>query len=119
MNPTLKRLIRPTVFLSLLWPSGALLADSSIALAAITGPRSQNPSTRVATRRADLGRILSVLELKMGGSTLPDKVKDKLSTLTDGQIRLIASLSNRVADEAHTPSGDIAFLLIAALIVFS
>lgn len=119
MKMSLKRLLEPTVVLPLLWPFGTLLADSSVALAAITGPRVQNPSTRVVARRADLGRILSVLEMKMGGHTLPGKVKDKLSTLTDGQIRLIASLSDRIADEGHTPSADIAFLLIAALIILS
>lgn len=119
MKMSLKRLITPTVVLPLLWPLGSLLADPSIALAAITGPRAQNPSTRVATRRADLGRILSVLEMKMGAHTLPGKVRDKLSTLTDGQIGLIASLSDRIVDESHTPSADIAFLLIAALIILS
>jgi hypothetical protein len=119
MRMSLKRLMTPAVVLPLLWPFGTLLADSSTALAAITGPRVQNPSPRVVTRWADLGRILAVLEIKMGGHTLPAKVKDKLSTLTDGQIRLIASLSDRIADEGHTPSADIAFLLIAALIILS
>lgn len=119
MKMSLKRLMTPAVVLHLFWPFATLLSDSSVALAAITGPRVQNPSTRVVARRADLGRILSVLEVKMGGHTLPAKVKDKLSTLTDGQIRLIASLSDRIADEGHTPSADIAFLLMAALIILS
>jgi len=119
MKMSLKHLIRPAVVVPLLWAFVSLFADSSVALAARTGPRFQNPSTRVVNRRADLGRILAVLELKMEGHTLPGKVKDKLSTLTDGQIRLIASLSDRIADEGHTPSADIAFLLIAALIILS
>ena len=119
MITTLKRLIKPTVFLSLLCPSGTLLADSSTALAAVASPRVQIPTIRAVNRRADLHKILSVLEMKMGGDPLPGKVKDKLSTLTDGQIRLIASLSGRIADDGHTPGADIAFLLIAALIIFS
>jgi len=119
MNTRLKRLIKPTVFLSLLCPSGTFLADSSTALAAVASPRVQIPTIRAVNRKADLSKILSVLEIKMGAHTLPGKVKDKLSTLTDGQIRLIASLSDRIADEGHTPSADIAFLLIAALIILS
>lgn len=118
MKMSLKRIITPMV-LPLLWLFGTLVADSSGALAAVTGPRAQNPSTSVVARRADPGRILAVLELKMGGSTLPGKAKDKLSALTDAQVRLVASLADRIADKGHTPSADIAFLLIAALIILS
>ena len=119
MNTRLKRFIKPTVFLSLLCPSGTFLADSSTALAAVASPGVQTPTVRAVNRRAELHKILSVLEMKMGDDTLPGKVKGKLLTLTDGQIRLIASLSGRIADDGHTPSADIAFLLIAALIIFS
>lgn len=119
MKTRLKQLLKPTVLLSLLWPFGTLLGDSSTALAAITGPRVQNPSTTVPTRRADLGRILAVLQMKMGTHSLPDKVREKLSTLPDGQLRLIASLSDRIAGEGQTPSADLAFLLVAALIILS
>lgn len=119
MKMCLRRLIKPTIVLPLLWPFATLLADSGIALAAVANPRSERSSTGVVNRRADLGKILSALETKMGSHALPGKVKDKLSTLTDAQIRLIASLSDRIAAEGETPSADIAFLLVAALIILS
>lgn len=119
MTTSLKRFIKPSVLLALLWSSPVVLADSSNALAAVTGTGPQSASARAVNRRADLGTILSVLEWKMGSDPLPGKVREKLSTLSDGQIRLIASLSERMAVGGQTASADVAFLLVAALIVLS
>jgi hypothetical protein len=55
----------------------------------------------------------------MGEQSVPDKVRHKLLVLSDGQIRLITSLSDRINDEGRTAGADIAFLLITALIIFS
>jgi len=64
----------------------------------------------------DTLKILSVLENRMVDQPLLEKTKDKLFTLSDGQTRLIASLSERVAREGNTTAGDIGFLLITVLI---
>jgi hypothetical protein len=44
------------------------------------------------------------------------KTKKKLITLSDGKTRLLASLSDRVAEERDTTGSDIAFLLMTVLI---
>lgn len=70
-------------------------------------------------RSVEILKILSVLEYKVGDQKLLEKAKDKLFTLSDGQTRLIAFLSDRIANENRTTGAEIAFLLITALIVFS
>ncbi len=65
---------------------------------------------------ADVSQILSVLESRMEDRRLLERTKDKLLTLDDGQIRLIASLSHRVMREEGTTGSEIAFLLMTALI---
>ena len=73
----------------------------------------------VVTRREDLAKIVSVLESKMEGRKLPEKARRKLLDLDDAQIRLMVSLAERIAAAGQTPGADIAFLLIAALLVLS
>lgn len=119
MRAGLKRLIKQTMLLPLFWLFANLPCDSPSALAAISSPRPHTPHNRAVNRQAALDRILSVLEVKMEGQSLPDKVRDKLRTLSDGQIRLIASLSDRIDGEGRTAGADIAFLLITALIILS
>jgi len=112
MKMSLKRkpiMVSSVVLLLVIW-------RSSIAVAGITGPKLSNPYS-VVNRKADMAKILSVLENKMGGQKLPEKAMDKLFTLSDGQIRLIASLAERIANDGHTGGADIAFLLITALII--
>ncbi len=71
----------------------------------------------ISSRASNILKILSVLENRIGDQPLIEKAKDKLSTLTDRQTLLIASLSDRVEKERNPASGDIAFLLITALII--
>ena len=119
MSTGLKRLIKRTMLFPLFWLFANLPCDSPSALAAISTPRPHIPHNRATNRQAALDRILSVLEVKMGGLNVPAKVRDKLQTLSDGQIRLIASLSDRIDGEDRTAGADIAFLLITALIILS
>ena len=63
--------------------------------------------------------ILKVLENKMGNQKIPQKALDKLLSLSDEQIGLIASLSERIADNTRDVGADVAFLLITALLVWS
>ena len=65
---------------------------------------------------ADVSKILSVLEKKIEDQQLLEKRRDKLFTLNHEQIRLIASLSDRVTKEGNTTDSDVAFLLMTALI---
>jgi hypothetical protein len=64
----------------------------------------------------DVTKILSVFENRIEDQQLLERTKDKLLTLDQRQIRLIASLSDRVAKEGNTTGSDIAFLLMTALI---
>jgi hypothetical protein len=64
----------------------------------------------------DVSKILLVLENRIEDQQLLEKTRDKLLTLNDRQIRLIASLSDRVHTEGNTTGSDIAFLLMTALI---
>ena len=65
---------------------------------------------------ADVFKILSVLEKKMEDQQSLEKTRDKLFTLNHEQIRLMASLSDRVAKGGNTTGSEIAFLLMTALI---
>ncbi len=64
----------------------------------------------------DVSKILWALENRIEDEKLLERAMDKLWTLDHRQIRLIASLSDRVADEGNRPGSDIAFLLMTALI---
>jgi hypothetical protein len=119
MKADIKRLIKRTTLFPLFWLFANLPCESPSALAAISSPRPHTPHNRASNRQAALERILSVLEVKMGEQSVPDKVRHKLLVLSDGQIRLITSLSDRINDEGRTAGADIAFLLITALIIFS
>lgn len=70
----------------------------------------------VSNHRFNVHKILSVLENRTGDQKLLEKAKIKLFTLSDGQTRLIASLSDWVTKEGNATGSDIAFLLMTALI---
>ena len=76
-------------------------------------------SLSVTSRETDRLQVLSVLADKMEDQRLFGKARDKLSALSDRQMRLIASLSDRILNEGKTAGADIAFLLITALIILS
>ncbi len=78
--------------------------------------RAAGPTSPLST---EISRILSVLEDKMESPELRLKIEHKLSTLDHKQILLIASLSERIANENRTTGKEIAILMITALIVFS
>ncbi len=63
--------------------------------------------------------ILSVLETRIEDPRLLARTKDKLSVLQGREIRLIASLCDRISASEQTASADIAFSLVTALIVLS
>lgn len=78
-----------------------------------------NNSDLINKQKDDYSTIRLVLEKKIGDRELIEKAKGKLSTLSDGEIRLISSLCDRITHDSHSADADVAFLLIATLIIFS
>jgi hypothetical protein len=74
-------------------------------------------STTGIHRQAVVANIRSILDAKLGSADVSTKVQDKLQTLDDRHLRLLASLAERIAPEGNTPGADIAFLLLTALVV--
>ena len=74
-------------------------------------------STTGIHRQAIVADIRSILDAKLGSADVSTKVQDKLQTLDDRQLRLMASLAERIAAEGNTPGADIALLLLTALVV--
>ncbi len=70
-------------------------------------------------RGEEISMILKVLEHKMGNQKIPQKALNKLLSLNEEQIGLIASLSQRIADNTQTVGADVAFLMITAILVWS
>ena len=70
----------------------------------------------VLNSSTDMSKILLVLENRIDDQQLLERTRDKLLTLDERQIRLIASLSDRVVKEGNTTGSEVAFLLMTALI---
>lgn len=70
-------------------------------------------------REAEISQILSALKSKVESRRLPPKARAKLATLSDARLRLIASLSKQMLESDRTLPGDVAFLLIASLLILS
>jgi hypothetical protein len=70
-------------------------------------------------RRSDMFKVLSVLEKRISDRELIAKVRHKLPELSEKRLRMIASLSDRMEGSRQEPEHNVAFLLIATLIIFS
>ena len=70
-------------------------------------------------RRSDMFKVLTVLEKRIGDRDLIDKVRHKLPELSEKRLAMVASLSDRMEGSRREPEHNIAFLLIATLIIFS
>jgi len=110
----LERFIRPIAIWLVIFQIAIFLLGTTIATGGTTDPNSYNQYA--SNRGADVLRILAVLENKIEDQQLLEKTKEKLFTLNDGQTRLIASLSDRVAKEGNTMGASISFLLMTVLI---
>lgn len=115
-----KAIITAVWSLALLWAVSGW--DPPVAMARV-GDHQQSPShpprPLLVNRESEVANILSVLERKVGDHPLPRKAKDKLLTLSDEKLRLVASLCERISVGSDTPGAEVAFLLIAALIIWS
>ena len=92
--------------------SGFLL--NSAPVFAVTG-MNHVPNT---VSEKDQLKILSLLKQKTGDQQLLEKAREKLLSLDEKQTRLITSLSERIKD-GQTAGDDVAYLLIAVLIILS
>ena len=87
---------------------------------AVAAPgRTRVAPPKSASREVSLLRIESVLENRMPGHTLSEKARAKLLTLSDRQVRIAASLAERIAEDDHTAVAETAFLLLTVLIILS
>ena len=111
-------MLKKRVFFLLLLLFFSFFAEPATVWGAITGLEISPP--RVSSSRGEeISKILKVLENKMGNQKITPKTLDKLHSLSDEQIGLIATLSERIADNSQTVAADVAFLLITALLVWS
>ena len=69
--------------------------------------------------RAELRKVLSVFEHRTKNEKVREKMRDKLSAMSDRQLRLAASLCERIAHDDDSARSDIAFSIVTALIVLS
>jgi hypothetical protein len=106
----LKGYIKPLT----VWVAILLLIGTATAMDAITDIHPGNQP--VLGRETNVLRILTVLENKIEDQKLLEKTKEKLLALSDGQTRLIASLSDRATQEGNSAGASIAFLLMTVLI---
>lgn len=93
---------------------GILTAVSPSGIHAMSDTRSDQ-----GNHASEVFKILSVLEGRIKDPTLIQKVKDKLSTLREDRLRMVVSLSERITYGDHGIGTDIAFFLLATLIIFS
>jgi hypothetical protein len=73
----------------------------------------------VITRKTELAKIQRILSQKIADKKLSKKAEQKLSTLSDEEMRLISSLCDRIPQSDSSAGADVAFLLVTTLIVFS
>ena len=119
MNKELKKFIKPILW-SLAFLFVILVSDPSASFGGTADPKPGDPYPYTAlTREADMSKILSVLEDRIGSQKLIEKAKDRLFTFSDEKTRLMSDVADRIAREGNTAGGDIAFLLITALIILS
>ncbi len=74
---------------------------------------------RLSQERSDRAKIISVLESRIGNHRLPEQAREKLATMHEGELRLVATLCDRIATTNDRAGTDLALLLATALIVLS
>lgn len=87
---------------------------------AASGTTALHPVDRnLLHRGADVIKILSVLENRTEDEKILEKAREKLFNLSDRQLSLIASVSERIAMEGNKVGIEMAFLLVTILITLS
>lgn len=90
----------------------------------VTGSRSiskEQPADQLSLleKHSDIFKVLFVLGKCINDRDLIEKVRHKLPELSEKRLRIIASLSDRMEGSRQEPEHNLAFLLIATLIIFS
>ena len=101
------------------------IVQNSMAFGGYTGRLRMEEMTRTTGRGArigsdeDMAKVLAVMEKRVNNREVFEKVKNKLPALEVKRLKMLASLSDRMAASADEPQSNIAFLLVATLIIFS
>jgi hypothetical protein len=69
--------------------------------------------------RAELRKVLSVVEHRTKDGKVLERMREKLSAMSDRNLRLAASLCERIAHDDDSAGADFAFSIVTALIVLS
>jgi hypothetical protein len=69
--------------------------------------------------RAALRKVLLVVEHRTKDEKVLEKMRDKLTAMSDRELRLAASLCERIARDDDSAGADFAFSIVMALIVLS
>ncbi len=112
--------IAKTVLIMLLLILLCALAIESISASTLRlAGLDQRPMMQATPAHPDVGKIVNVLEQKIGRDRLPEQAREKLENMPEQDLRLVASLCDRIA-AAHDRAGtDIALFLAAVLIILS
>lgn len=126
MADTVKRYIKPamTVLIILMYTVGLgglpasarpVQNQDAVAKKLYNGIRGDS-----APLSQDMIKILAALETRVGDrQRLLEKTEEKLARLSEKDLRLIASLCERIPADGHSAESDIAFLLATALVILS
>jgi len=101
-----------SVVIACSFPVGSATAAFGPRPAAFTGGYAE-------TRGAETVKVLSVLALRSSGGKVLGKAAEKLAAMSDRDLRLIASLCDRISADRGTAGAEIAVSLITAMIVLS
>lgn len=118
MTRPVERLIARLTMFAVTLLTIILIGSAAIASASVDYARSCSPAEE-ARKRSDMSRILRVLETRMKDQKSLQRSRDKLVTLDSEQLRLLASLCERISREGDTAGADIAFSLVTAMIILS
>lgn len=114
---TVKRFVKPIALWLIIVQMVIFLLSTTLALSGTTDLYSADQN--LLHRRADVIKILSVLENRTEDKKILEKARKKLFNLSDRQFSLVASLSERIAKEGNKAGTEMAFLLITVLITLS
>ena len=78
-----------------------------------------NSGTAEIADKTAISKIMSVLANRSPGGKALGKAAEKLSAMSNRDLRLISSLCDRISADGGTAGADIAFSLMTAMIVLS
>lgn len=118
--PRQQQTVQRTVWICALLIISIVLAGVSTA-AGLSGNAALFPTRTVPAfdHRAELRKVLSVVAHRTKDGKVLEKMREKLSAMSDRELRLAASLCERIARDDESAGSDIAFSIVMALVVLS